>query len=307
MDGRREGGVRVARKRIGLALSGGVAKGLAHIGVAKALLELGTPIDAVAGTSAGSLVGALIAAAMDPAEMEVIARNTRWRDVARPVLPRLGLFDGGRLEDLLIKVLGDRLIENLSLPFAAVAADLRTGEEVVLRSGSLARAVRASCSVPGFFTPVEMDGRLLVDGGVINNVPVGVARSLGADFVIAVDLSGRIDATPLSRGLVGILLRSYEIMLHEKRSIEARGADILIRPKVERLGLVNLEAASEYIREGYEATLAQREALLDLLEAVKPRSILDYADPRRWRARKVAAPPAGGGGRAGSATGGRTG
>jgi len=278
----------MARKKIGLVLSGGVAKGLAHIGVVRALLELGVPIDCVAGTSSGSLVGALVAAAMSPAEMEALARGTRWRDVARPVIPRLGLLDGGRLEQLLIKILGDRLIENLPLPFAAVATDIETGQEVVIRSGPLAAAVRASCSVPGFFTPVEIGGRLLVDGGVVNNVPVGVARLLGADFVIAVDLSGRIDATPFSRNIFGVLLRSYEIMLHEKRAIEARGANILIRPRVERLGLVNLDAATEYIVAGYEATMAQREALLDLLEKVKPRSILDYADPRRWVPRKTA-------------------
>ncbi len=278
----------MARKKIGLVLSGGVAKGLAHIGVVRALLELGVPIDCVAGTSSGSLVGALVAAALSPAEMEALARGTRWRDVARPVIPRLGLLDGGRLEQLLIKVLGDRLIENLPLPFAAVATDIETGQEVVIRSGPLAAAVRASCSVPGFFTPVEIGGRLLVDGGVVDNVPVGVARSLGADFVIAVDLSGRIDATPFSRNIFGVLLRSYEIMLHEKRAIEARGASILIRPRVERLGLVNLDAATEYIEAGYEATMAQRGALLDLLEKVKPRSILHYADPRRWAPRKTA-------------------
>ncbi len=274
------------RKRIGLALAGGVAKGLAHIGVIRALLEIGIPIDCVAGTSSGSVVGALIAAAMAPDRIEALAKATRWRDLVKPVIRRLGLLDGGRLEQLLVKVLGDRRIEDLALPFACVATDIVTGEEVVLRTGPLAPAVRASCSMPGFFTPVEIDGRLLVDGGVVDNVPVGVARSLGADFVIAVDLSGPIDATPFNRNVLGILLRSYEIMLHEKRAVEARGASVLIRPRVAKLGPVNLDAADAYIKAGWEATMAQRGRLLDLMELARPSSLLRYANPRNWVARK---------------------
>ena len=277
----------MARKKIGLALGGGVAKGLAHIGVVRALLQLGVPIDCVAGTSSGSLVGALVAAAISPTEIEAIARATRWRDIVKPIIPRLGFLDAGRLEQLLNRILGDRRIEDLAMPFAAVATDIETGKAVILRQGPLARAVRASCSVPGFFTPVEIDGRLLVDGGVVNNVPVDVARSLGADLVIAVDLSGNIDATPFNRHIFGVLLRSYEIMLHEKRALEAKGADVLIRPRVERLGLVNLEATDAYIKAGYEAAMAQQGPLADLMEAARPRSVLSYANPWNWLPRKA--------------------
>jgi len=275
-----------SRKKVGLALGGGVAKGLAHIGVIRALIELGVPIDCVAGTSSGSIVGALAAAAVPPDRMEAIAKTTRWRDLVKPVVPRLGLLDGTRLEQLLTRIVGDRRIEDLALPFACVATDIVTGEEVVLRSGPLAPAVRASCSMPGFFTPVEIDGRLLVDGGVVDNVPVQPARSLGADFVIAVDLSGPLDAATFNRNLLGILLRSYDILLHEKRSIEVKGATVLIRPRVEKLGPVNLEAADAYIKAGWEAAMAQRGALLDLLEQVKGRSLLGlWREGRRARAR----------------------
>jgi NTE family protein len=277
----------MARKRIGLALGGGVAKGLAHIGVVRALLQLGVPIDCVAGTSSGSLVGALVAAAMSPTEIEAIAKATRWRDIVKPIIPRLGFLDAGRLEQLLNRILGDRRIEDLAMPFAAVATDIETGKVVILRQGPLARAVRASCSVPGFFTPVEIDGRLVVDGGVVNNVPVDVARSLGADLVIAVDLSGNIDATPFNRHILGVMLRSYEIMLHEKRALEAKGADVLIRPRVERLGLVNLEATDAYIKAGYEAAMAQQGPLADLMEAARPRSVLSYVNPWNWLSRKA--------------------
>ncbi|MCL6580789.1 MAG: patatin-like phospholipase family protein [Firmicutes bacterium] len=275
------------RKKVGLALGGGVAKGLAHIGVVKALLELGVPIDCVAGTSAGSLVGALVASAMSPTEMEALARSTRWRDIARPVVPRLGLLDAQRLEQLLVSVLGDRRIEDLPLPFAAVATDLETGKKVVLREGPIAPAVRASCAMPGIFVPVTLQGRLLVDGGVVDNVPVGAARQLGADYVIAVDLSGSLDTTPVPRNVLGILMRSYEIMLHEKRATEVAGADVVIRPRVERLGPVNLEAAEAYIEAGWKATVAQREVLLDLVEELRPRSFLRYVDPRAWLGRRT--------------------
>lgn len=274
------------RKKIGLALGGGVAKGLAHIGVVRALLEIGVPIDVVAGTSSGSLVGAFIAAAMSPDEMEAVATSTRWRDIVKPVVPRMGLLNAGRLEDLLVRLLGERHIEDLALPFACVATDIVTGDEVVLRKGPLAPAVRASCSMPGFFTPIEIDGRLLVDGGVTDNVPVQVARSLGADFVIAVDLTGPLDASTFHRSLFGVLLRSYDILLHEKRLIEVKGADILIRPPVGALGPVKLEAAHAYIRAGWESTMAQRGALLDLLEQVRERRLLHYVNPLNWSAKK---------------------
>lgn len=272
----------MARKRIGLALGGGVAKGLAHIGVIKALMELNVPVDCVAGTSSGSIVGAFLAAGMGPDEMRAIGRRTRWRDVVRPVVPRNGLLDSSRLEKQLIAIMGDRLIEDLVLPFAAIATDIQAAREVVITSGPVARAVRASCSIPGFFTPVEIDGRLLVDGGVIDNVPVGAARSLGADLVIAVDLTTRPDATSFSPGIFGIMLRAYEILLHEKRLQEVRGADVLVRPRVEHLGPVKIEAADEYIKAGWEATMGQRDLLADLMEKARIRPLLRYLDPRTW-------------------------
>ncbi len=283
----------MARKRIGLALSGGVAKGLAHIGVVKGLLELGIPIDCVAGTSSGSLVGALVAAGVPPEKMAELAKRTRWRDLVRPVVPREGLLDSGPMERILRRHLGDRNIEDLALPYAAVAADLETGREVVITSGPVARAVRASCAVPGFFTPVRVDGRLLVDGGVCANIPTHVPRELGADLVIAVDLSGALGKGLSSRNIFGILLRTFEIMQHEKRAIEAKGADVLIRPRVEGLGLVNLDAVDAYIEAGWQAVMAQRDALADLMEKARGRTLLDYINPLNWFGTRTARPGTG--------------
>jgi len=240
------------------------------------------PIDCVAGTSSGSIVAALTAAAVTPERMETIAKSTRWRNLVRPVLPRIGLLDSGPMERVLAEHLGDRRIEDLALPYAAVACDIVTGREVDITSGSVATAVRASCAVPGFFRPVELDGRLLVDGGVCSNVPVSVPRRLGADLVIGVDLAGSLAADFVKRNVFAIILRSYEIMQHRKTAIEVKGADVLIRPDVSRIGLINLDAVDDYIEEGWRATMAQKEALADLMERARERSLLSYLNPRTW-------------------------
>lgn len=178
----------VGRPRVGLALGGGVWRGWAHVGVLSVLEREDIPIDYIAGTSAGALTGALYCAGVSIQQITDLALRVRWRDFARPVWPTKGFVSFAGLERWLSATVGDVCFAELRRPFAAVATDLETGESVVLREGRLARAVRASCSVPGFVTPVEMDGRLLGDGGVSNNVPAAVVRAMGADYVIGVDL-----------------------------------------------------------------------------------------------------------------------
>jgi NTE family protein len=178
----------MSRKRVGLALGGGGARGLAHVGVLRVLEREGIPIDCIAGTSAGSVVGAAYAAGMRADRLLDFAQRLRWRQVGRLVWPRLGFVSFDRLEAYLVDVFGDVTFASLKLRYAAVAADLATGEAVILRRGRVASAVRASCSVPGIVTPLDLDGRLLVDGGVANNLPISVARALGAEVVIAVGL-----------------------------------------------------------------------------------------------------------------------
>lgn len=188
------------RKRVGLALGGGGARGMAHVGVIRVLEREGIPIDCLAGTSAGALVGAVYAAGIRGHDLLQMAFRLRWRDIGRPVWPRQGFLSFERLESYLVQVLGDLTFAELDLPYAAVTADLATGQQVALKEGRLAPAVRASCSVPGLVTPVEIDGRLLVDGGVVNNLPISVVRDLGADVVIAVGLGcppGEIPRGPL--------------------------------------------------------------------------------------------------------------
>jgi NTE family protein len=192
-------------RKIGLALGSGGARGAAHSGVLKVLDREGIKIQAIAGSSIGALVGAAYALGLPVEEME---REWLATDVPKllrgflPTFPRAGLSSGSELRKLLINLLGDGQIEEMPIPFAAVACDFDSGEEVVLRKGGLADAVRASTAVPGLFHPVRWEGRLLVDGGMVDPVPIAVCRELGVDAVIAVDITPPpIPTTERARGV----------------------------------------------------------------------------------------------------------
>ncbi|MFZ2629330.1 MAG: patatin-like phospholipase family protein [Rugosibacter sp.] len=182
------------RRPTGLALGSGSARGLAHVGVIRAIADAGIQIDCIAGTSMGALIGAVHAAGkLD--ELETFFLDFDWKKTASffdVVLPRSGLLDGAKVSALVRSHIHADDIEALPIAFAAVASDLLSGEEVVLRTGDIIEAVRASISVPGIFTPVRRNGQILVDGGLINPVPTSAARAMGAGFVIAVDLNHQI-------------------------------------------------------------------------------------------------------------------
>ncbi len=178
-------------KKIGLALGSGSARGWAHIGVIRALTEAGIHIDCIAGTSIGALVGAVYASGKIDALEDVVVQFD-WKQIAYffdVVLPKSGLIDGKKVSGFIRSHVKEINIEELSVPFCAVSTDMNTGKQVAIRKGDIIEAVRASISVPGIFTPVKKNGSILVDGGLVNPVPVSVAREMGADFVIAVDLN----------------------------------------------------------------------------------------------------------------------
>lgn len=183
--------------KIGLALGSGSARGLAHIGVIRALNEAGIPIDCVAGTSVGAMIGAVYASGkLDSLQDAYLAMD--WKKIAYffdVVFPKSGIIDGNKVADFLREYVHSERIEDLPLPFKAVSTELNSGEEVIFDTGDVIDAVRASISVPGMFTPVRINGRVLVDGGLVNPVPVSVARSMGANIVIAVDLSHDVVAS----------------------------------------------------------------------------------------------------------------
>lgn len=188
------------RKKIGFALGSGSARGLAHIGVLKVLKEAGISIDCVAGSSIGAIIGGMFSAGMKPEEIENIANSMnilKLVSLADVTLPNTAILNGNRVEKFIREKVGNKNFEELKIPFKCVAVDVLSGKEIVLDSGSVAKALRASISLPVIFAPVEKDGQLLVDGGVLNPVPVDIVKSMGADIVIAVTLSGNYNGKPM--------------------------------------------------------------------------------------------------------------
>lgn len=268
---------------IGLALSGGAARGNAHVGVLRALLENKIPVDYVAGTSAGSLVGGALASGMQIDQIEDLGRKMRWRDIGRMTMSRLGVQSNERLEQYVRACLPITKFEDLPIPFAAVATELKTGKAVILRDrGDVPFAIRASCTIPGWYVPViDEEGRQLVDGGLVAVVPATVARSLGADIVIAVDVNaeGATFIGPAS-SVIGVLLQSMLVVQKTASHYQLQSSDVVIRPKVGHIRWDEMGRAEELIAAGYEAGLESVPRILALIdEAVK-------AQPRWYQLRR---------------------
>jgi NTE family protein len=256
------------RLRVGLALSGGAARGAAHVGVLKVLAEAGITIDTVAGTSAGALVGGAFASGMRVSELEELGREMRWRNFGRMTLSRLGVQSNARMEDYIRERFPVTRFEEMPIPFAAVATDLHTGLPVVMRDeGDVAFAIRASCAVPGWYVPVtDARGRQLVDGGLVANLPAAAARSLGPDVVIAVDVNfegAKFLGPPQSA--IGVLVQSIMVVQRTVATHEGRNADIVIRPKVGHIRWDEMTRAAEMIAAGEEAARAALDSIRALL------------------------------------------
>ena len=256
--------------KVGLALGGGAARGLAHIGVLKALKEASIPVDMVTGTSIGAMIGACFAREGGITAVEEIALNTGWRELARLLDPsfgslRKGLIRGQRIEELLRSVIGDAEFKDLKIPFAAIATDVNTGREVVIRKGSVIEAVRASISIPGVFVPVTFEGKCLVDGGLTNPVPTDILRDMGARFIIAVNVlvepQKRKHAVSVPKeggtaevpNIFNTLIQSIFIMEQEIVKLRMLKADIVISPDVSHIEPFEFHRGEEAIPAGYEA------------------------------------------------------
>lgn len=275
--------------RFGLALGGGAARGLAHIGVLKALTRAGLRPDLVVGTSAGALVGGAYACFQD---MEVVEgrfvefasgdrfrkssygmfrkdqagrRKTFFQKLSRLVkqgvilgvtATKPSFITAADFEEDLKELLLERNIEDLSLPFAAVATDIVRGREVVLRSGPIHLAVAASCALPGVLPPVAIDGSTLIDGGAVSKVPVGIARKLGADFVLGVDIHADLEDDPSTSRGIDIVSRSHTITSDALRRLMLKEADLVIRPEVGHIHWADFGRYAELIRLGEETAAA---------------------------------------------------
>lgn len=256
------------RPRIALVLGGGAARGFAHVGVIRALEQEKIPIDLIVGTSVGSLIGALYAHEMNSFELEWTAFSLEKDDLLDYALlsASMGPIKGERLEAFVNKKIPVANIESLKIPFAAVATDLNRGTRVVLDRGPLARAIRASCAIPGVFQPVELQGRLLVDGGTVDNLPVAVAREKGADIVIAVDISQNVINYNISN-LVDVTLQAVHIMFSENVSQRRRDADVLISPAVGSVAMMDFTQKKRLMQAGIEAGQQAAPAIRAAVEA----------------------------------------
>ena len=252
--------------RIALSLGGGAARGFAHAGVIRVLEEEKIPISMVVGTSAGSLIGALYAAGAEPLDLEWTAYKLEKEDVFDFTLLTAwkGTLQGEKLEKFVNDNCRVKNIEETRIPLFIVATDLTTGEKIVLDSGSIGRAVRASSAIPGVFQPVKIGDRTLVDGGVVDPVPSDVAREKGADIVIAVDI-GRDVAPDTPSTSLGIVLQAVQIMAREVGKNGLAKADVAIIPRVGAIGSFDFSKKKECVAAGMEAA---REALPRLRLAI---------------------------------------
>jgi len=247
------------KRKIGLALGGGAARGLAHIGVLEVLEKEGIPIDMIAGTSAGAAIGALYAQGKHASQIKDLVINIKrmqFLSLVDLALPRSGFIEGTRIKNLLKSVIGDIKFSDLRIPLACVATDIRSGEEVVISQGSVLEGVRASISIPVIFTAVKWRDRYLVDGGLVNPVPVRTVREMGADFVIAVnvipDTGNRTQQAKKHKhpGMFQVMLQSIYIATYSLVRASLEMADIVIEPQLTNIGYGDFRHSRDCILQG---------------------------------------------------------
>nr|MBO2496791.1 esterase [Bacillota bacterium] len=251
-----KGGNFLSRPKVGLALGSGAARGLAHIGVLKVLEREGIPVDMIAGSSMGSLIGVVYANGADLDMMEQLAihlKRNQWLDFT---LPRRGLITGDRIRELVRLLTHGKNLEDLRIPTSVIATDLTNGERVVFTTGPIDLAVRASVSIPGIFEPVEWEGRTLVDGGVIDRVPVSVVREMGADVVIAVDVIPPAGGLKI-RNIFDVIAQSLEVMERQITHPQLLTADVALHPDLSDISPTAFTRVDVCIRRGEEAALAK--------------------------------------------------
>jgi NTE family protein len=249
---------RLGRKpKIGLALGSGGAWGVAHIGVLSVFHQLEIPITYLSGCSAGAFVGALYAGGVEGETLEECGRRYGWRDAGRLLWPpKLGLATNERMADYLKKRIGAPRFDQLRLPFYVVATNLSTGQKRIFQEGPVIPAVQASCAIPGVFEPVEIDGALYCDGGLVDRLPCEVLREAGADVVIAVDL-GRGENVRRPRHIPEVISRAFDIVTALQESADAKSADLLIRPSLVGMSEFAFRDNVVLMERGREAALTQ--------------------------------------------------
>ena len=255
--------------RIGLALGGGMARGCAHVGVLREFERNGIPIDLVAGTSVGSLIGGAYAAGLTPDQIEQIALHIRWSDLGRFAISKLGFYNSERTEEFIRAKFPVTTFDKMRLPFGAVATDIQSGKPVVFTEGELPLAIRASCALPVYYTPVLVNGRMMVDGGLVGHIPASVVRTMGADIVIAVDVNSQHEPIAPPTHILGIMAQSMAVMGRSSVSHIYKDADLVIHPEIKHVRPDDLSKAAEMIAAGEAAVRQMMPRIKDLLAPKK--------------------------------------
>jgi len=258
------------RRKLGLALGGGFARTIAHIGVLKVLEEERIAVDLIARTSAGTILGAAYCAGMSARQIEQIASTTRFRDFARITLSRFGLYATDRMANFCEQVLKIKNFEDLKIPLAVTATDVRTGDPVVFTNGPLADPMRASCAYPGMFPPVNVEGRSLIDGMLAYSVPTTPLREMGAAFVIGVYLSTDRSRQSAPRHLFEVIAQGFSIAEARMSHLWKKDADLVIEPDIQGFSFDCFDRAKELIASGEKATRAALPQLRRLLKLPQP-------------------------------------
>ncbi len=258
--------------KIILALGGGGARGFAHIGVLQVFKEEGIKIWGIAGTSMGAMVGAVYATGTDLYYLEQLIDYLKWEDLIDIRFPRLGLIDGSKIQTLIDILTKNKKFEDLTVKFRAVATDLFSGEEIVFETGPIGPAIRASISIPGVFNPVELNGRVLVDGAVVAGVPVKVALQMQGDLVIAVNV-GFDHTNHQVNNIFDVLSKVIDIMGNRLDAIQVRQADLIIKPQLGMIGTMSFGQARECVDIGRKAAECILPQLQNLIEVKKSQII----------------------------------
>lgn len=238
-------------KKIGLALGGGAVLGAAHIGVLKALKEHEIEIGWISGTSIGALVASFHAFGHKVQDVEDLAIEFSWSDISNFSLSKYGMFTNNKISDFIKSEIGTKNLEDSEIPMAVIATDITRGSKVIIREGDLATAVRASTCLPGIFSPVEIDGNLLVDGGIVENVPISPLKDMGVETIIAVDLNTQ-QQYKRPENMIDVLLNTFHFTLATSAKLQKSGADILIEPDLSSFSRVNTKQSRGLINKGYE-------------------------------------------------------
>jgi NTE family protein len=256
---------RLKKYKVGFAFCGGAVYGLAQVGVLRAFEKAGIKADCVAGTSSGSIVAAAYASGLSMDEIEKFGIHTGLNELYRFGMPRAGLVSSDALEDYISRHIGVTDFKKLRIPLAVVATDICSGEEVVFTQGPLGKAVRASCSIPGVYQPVDYSGRQLADGGLVENVPVEALKALGADVVIAVNVFGHPQIFPPATNLFQVLMRTWYFFVREQSAWRAN-ADVVLEPDLRAYDQFDFSSAEEMLRVGEACAKAQIPKIRSVLE-----------------------------------------